>query len=607
MIRPTICLNMIVRNEAHIVREVLDCAAPYVSSWVIVDTGSHDGTQDVIREHMAGLGIPGELFERPWRDFGHNRTEALNLAAGRADYIWVIDADDLVVGTPDFGRLGGDYYELRYGPPDGFTYWRAQLLRDGLPWRFRGVVHEFVTCDHPRRPQRLSGNYHIVSRRLGDRNRDPQKYARDRDLLLAEVERDPEDARSVFYLAQSYFDLGDFANARDWYARRANMGGWGEEVYYSLYRLAETMEKLGAPWPRIQAMLLHAYEIRPTRAEALHAIARHYRIQGRYQLGHLFARQAASIPLPAEDFLFVGAAVHTWVALDEQAVCAWHLGRHSEAFGIFRRLLAGDHPGPGDRRRIAANRDLSVPAMLETAVAYPGAVIAGMRPRPDADVTVSVVCGPDLPAAESALNTLLNCCTDRSRVRRWLVDDSPLNEAERALLRLRYPFIDLLDAPFREPPAGRLQRIGAAVDTRLWLHLGAGWRFFAPERLLSRLAAVLDAEPQVLSVAVNFEDAEHLTGRTAAEGDLVRRGSGTGRYVLADEVSRGPAMVDTDRLVSIGGLDPDATDVLGDLGARARAAGLRTATLDEVLCVAPGHSISAGDDEKSQGVAGLPT
>jgi glycosyltransferase involved in cell wall biosynthesis len=77
--RPAICLNMIVKNEAHVVRETLDSAAPYISSWVIVDTGSDDGTQDLIANHMARLGIPGELHERPWRNFGHNRTEALSL------------------------------------------------------------------------------------------------------------------------------------------------------------------------------------------------------------------------------------------------------------------------------------------------------------------------------------------------------------------------------------------------------------------------------------------------------------------------------------------------------------------------------------------------
>ena len=91
--RSTICLNMIVRDEAHIVHEVIEAVAPFIDSWVIVDTGSTDGTQDLIRRLMAERSIPGTLYERPWRDFGHNRSEALALAQGHADYIWVMDAD----------------------------------------------------------------------------------------------------------------------------------------------------------------------------------------------------------------------------------------------------------------------------------------------------------------------------------------------------------------------------------------------------------------------------------------------------------------------------------------------------------------------------------
>jgi hypothetical protein len=47
------------------------------SADVIVDTGSDDWTQDLIRYQMARLGIPGELHERPWRNVG--RTAALSL------------------------------------------------------------------------------------------------------------------------------------------------------------------------------------------------------------------------------------------------------------------------------------------------------------------------------------------------------------------------------------------------------------------------------------------------------------------------------------------------------------------------------------------------
>src|ERR1700684_4676552 len=88
----TICLSMIVKNEAPVIRRCLDSVRPIIDHWVIVDTGSADGTQDIIREVLKDL--PGELHERPWRDFAHNRSEALSLARPHGDYSLIIDADD---------------------------------------------------------------------------------------------------------------------------------------------------------------------------------------------------------------------------------------------------------------------------------------------------------------------------------------------------------------------------------------------------------------------------------------------------------------------------------------------------------------------------------
>ena len=418
--RPAICLNMIVRNEAHIVHEVLDAVAPYISSWVIVDTGSDDGTQDVIRSRMAGLGIPGELHERPWRNFGHNRSEALALAQGHGDYIWVMDADDTVVGAPDFSRLSADVYAMRIrtAPPPAHIG-AVSCSVTGCDWHYRGVVHEYAHCDDPFVEERLDGEYHIESRRLGGRNLDPLKFERDRDLLLAEVERNPADERSAFYLAQTYFNLGDFAYSPSiGCKRRVEMGGWDEETYYAKYPDGRgNGPPRRAPWADVQDAYLRAWEFRPTRAEPLHAIASRYRTDQRYWLGHLFAERAASIPLPDEDTLFVGADVYAWRAVDEQAVCASWIGLHTESFTLCRQLLARPDIPDDDRKRIAGNRDISAPAMIDEALSYPDvvahSVTGGVR---DAEVTVTLIAGPDRAATERTLNSFLNSCLDVSRV-----------------------------------------------------------------------------------------------------------------------------------------------------------------------------------------------
>ena len=98
--RQTLCLNMIVKNEAPVITRCLASVRPLIDYWVIVDTGSTDGTQDKIRAFMTDL--PGKLHERPWRDFAHNRTEALELARPHGEYVLIIDADDVLEFEPQF-------------------------------------------------------------------------------------------------------------------------------------------------------------------------------------------------------------------------------------------------------------------------------------------------------------------------------------------------------------------------------------------------------------------------------------------------------------------------------------------------------------------------
>src|SRR5262245_53632420 len=109
---PRVCLNMIVKNEAPVIRRCLESVLPFIDRWVVVDTGSTDGTQALVRESLSSK--PGELHERPWKSFGHNRNEALQLASSGSDYLFFIDADEQLSLPPgrERGALGADGYYL---------------------------------------------------------------------------------------------------------------------------------------------------------------------------------------------------------------------------------------------------------------------------------------------------------------------------------------------------------------------------------------------------------------------------------------------------------------------------------------------------------------
>ncbi len=266
-------------------------------------------------------------------------------------------------------------------------------------------------------------------------------------------------------------------------------------------------------------------------------------------------------------------------------MCASCVVRHAEAFTLCRGLLARpDLPEP-DRQRIAAKRDFSVPAMIEAASPYPEALVQSLAAGPrEAEVTVSLVAGPDPQTTEQTINSFLNCCLDVSRVGRFLVVDAGLSAPDRAKLRKRYGFLTFVRRKSGGGPGAQLTALRAQIRGRFWLHLRAGWRFFAPENFITRLTAVLDAEPQVFQVGINFADAAKLTGACAAE-EAVRRAPEAGRYLLTEAMATGPAMFDTARLDRAAGVQDSDPDPPAQRGRPATGAGPRTASLDEVLCI----------------------
>jgi tetratricopeptide (TPR) repeat protein len=320
-------------------------------------------TQDIIRAQLKD--IPGELFERPWKNFGHNRTEALELARGRADYAFVVDADEVLELPVDFSvpALSLDAYSLliEYA---GTNYWRMCLVAARLGWRFLGVLHEYLRLDVEFSQGRLEGP-RVVCRMEGGRSKGigtAEKYANDARTLQKALADEPDNSRYVFYLAQSYRDAGKLKNSLRTYQRRAAMGGWAEEVWYSLFEVAKLSERLKLPPATIVQRHLEAYEFRPQRAEPLVELARFYRERKQYVLAHLFAERAIRLARP-DDTLFLDAATYEWRAIDEYAVASYWIGRHRDSADACEQLLKNSALPYEQLARVTENLNFALQAL----------------------------------------------------------------------------------------------------------------------------------------------------------------------------------------------------------------------------------------------------
>src|SRR5437667_1743980 len=223
----TICLCMIVRNEQRVIRRALSSVKRLIDYWIICDTGSDDATPIIALNAMSG--VPGQLHRREWVSFGHNRTETLQLARDKADYILIMDADMIAnVHAPFKHKLTADSYEIGYeGDVD---YSQLMLVSSRHEWSYVGATHEYIHSHTARSRERLPeltlGHYCDGAMR-------GNKFQRDIELLTTAVEQDPLNPRTNFYLAQSYCDSGNLAVALEWYDKRVAFEGWEEERWYA--------------------------------------------------------------------------------------------------------------------------------------------------------------------------------------------------------------------------------------------------------------------------------------------------------------------------------------------------------------------------------------
>jgi glycosyltransferase involved in cell wall biosynthesis len=349
--RASICLVMIVKNEAKVIEKCLASVKDYIDYWVICDTGSSDGTQDLIKSTMESYGIKGELHQSEWKDYGTNRTESLKLSEGKCDYRLIIDADDVLeVIDPEnlFKNLTEDSYRIQIVLGD-ISYLRTQLVKSNQDWKYIGVLHEYL--EGPAEAELNEGlieEARMLATVSGHTKEEDginvkNKYHNDALIFEKELVSNPNleeglKARYQFYLAQSYRDAGMLDRSIDEYRKRVALGGWEEEIYISLYMIAKMLHSIERPDLEVIDAYMQAWEFRPMRLEAPYCLIRLLTSRKRYFYAFSIANMCMRMQ-PCNDTLFVESDIWKWKMTDEYSVLAYYTGNVREAYTAAKSIM----------------------------------------------------------------------------------------------------------------------------------------------------------------------------------------------------------------------------------------------------------------------------
>jgi glycosyltransferase involved in cell wall biosynthesis len=315
----TVCLNMIVKNESKVIERCLASIKNLIDYWIIVDTGSCDGTQQIIKEYLNDM--PGALYERPWVNFSHNRNEALVFAKDKGDYLLFIDADDYLEISDSFKMpdLVLDCYAIEF-IHGGCRSAQVLFANNRIDWKWKGVVHEAI--DYSAASGLLLKG--IINKKGYDGNRSidlRKKYFRDAQILETALQDEPHNAQYVFHLGVCCEAAEQYEPSLKYYEKRVEMDDDPFELYFSFYRIGALQERLNMKSELFINSYLKAFAIRPHRLEPLYYLANYFIQNNCPVLGYLISGYALSVPF-RDDFFFTQYPIYEYGLKDQFALCA---------------------------------------------------------------------------------------------------------------------------------------------------------------------------------------------------------------------------------------------------------------------------------------------
>lgn len=324
---PTLCLNMIVKNESKIITRLFDSVISIIDCYCICDTGSTDNTIDIIENYFKQKNIPGKVVQETFKNFCHNRTFALKSCIGMSEFILLLDAD-MILDIKSFDKSilnTADAFNILQGN-DSFYYQNMRIVRNNGLYKYIGVTHEYIDIPANSNVTSIDKSMLFI-KDIGDGGCKNDKFNRDIKLLTDGLKEEPNNSRYYFYLANTFHDLGNFDEAIDYYKKRIENGGWKEEVWYSYYRIGLCYIKQN----KMQDALwyfMEGYNYYPDRLEGLYEIMHYYRNNGKNRLAFTIYNMCIDYldNKNRDNYLFLNNDVYKFKLFYEYTIVAYYCG-----------------------------------------------------------------------------------------------------------------------------------------------------------------------------------------------------------------------------------------------------------------------------------------
>jgi len=378
---PWITVNMIVKNEAEALPRLFESMEKVIDELVICDTGSTDDTVKVVQDYIREKQIQGKVVQHQWVNFGVNRQRCLQEVVEQQQpkknsFVLIMDADyrlKFVEGVDplEWKTSLNKHFEGGSDPvlkllmmehSSSLKFYRVHMITHPELFEWKGAVHEYITTTKQAAKSGLTIQdvkvdevyiEHLSDGGSWKLNR-KEKYSAYIEMLSKDLEEHPNDTRSIFYLAQSYQDMGEDEKAYETYRQLEGLNGWAQELYIARLRSARILSsmKRDAIHEIAEAFLL-ATEADPTRAEALASLSLVYMNRKDFYKCEAYAMMALSLSSSkghqSPRLLFKEYEMYDVVPWETLCTCSWYtdnrdLGKESCLKVLERK--------PGDERTV---------------------------------------------------------------------------------------------------------------------------------------------------------------------------------------------------------------------------------------------------------------